>query len=591
MRDVAELLSAYFDDSLHAGEVEQLRAWLAASPDNMRRFVRESVIHSRLRDVLLERDMQSVFFAGAFDDTIDPRQIASLLDEEEEVALRREQVKADARAAGADENPSDQTLDRRLLRIDERRTPHWLVYAGIAAAAVLLVLATRPAPPLRPAGRPQPNPAAADATVQAIAAVGDSFNSVLRRGEKSFAEGDALTPGLVALERGVAELRFHSGVSVVIEAPAELELLTADRARLVRGQAVVRVPEEALGFTLHSDAASFVDLGTEFGVEIAALGTARVHILDGEVALVSSKGGPSRTLQRGLASEVRADGSVTDIAFDDARFVRRVPQSAYELAVLKSRPLAYWRLDALEGNATPGGGRLALAALVTGGIEPVDVEQARERGDGPARALVFSGEHDGLDVAAEALGLASNWTCEAWVLPDQATAGPQRIFSTFDRPRSGLALGVVDGRWNSFGSDDRRHLLLTVYGDYDCVAAEPLADGRWVHVAATVDSSGAPTLYVDGAAVDVRYRSLGEGAADGAGRTTWLDACPTPVGRATAGAAKMGRNPLGSDGGITPERWQGQLSHVAVYDRVLNAGEIENHVAATKVSTPKRPAE
>jgi hypothetical protein len=591
MRDIAELLSAYFDDSLQAGELEQLRAWLAASPDNMRRFVRESVIHSRLRDVLLERDMQSVFFSGAFDDAVDPQRIASLLDEEEEVALRREQETTDARAARADDDPNGQALDRRLLRIDERRTPHWLVYAGIAAAAVLLVLATRPAPPLRPAGRPQPNPAAAEVTAQAIAAVADSFNSVLRRGEASFAVGDALTPGLVALERGVAELRFNSGVNVVIEAPAELELLTADRAKLVRGQAVVRVPEQALGFTLHSDAASFVDLGTEFGVEVAEHGVAQVHILDGEVALVSVKGGPSRTLQRGLASEVSADGSVTEIAFDEARFVRRVPQSAYELAVLKSRPLAYWRLDALEGNATPGSGRLALAALVGAGTEPIDVDRAGANGDGPVRAFMFSGEHDGLDVAAEALGLASNWTCEAWVLPDQATAGPQRVFSTFDRPRSGLALGVVDGRWNSFGDDDRRHLLLTVYGDYDCVARDPLIDGQWVHIAATVDASGAPTLYVDGITAGVRYRSIGDGAAAGADRTTWLDESPTPVGRATAGAAKIGRNPVGSDGGISPERWQGQISHVAVYDRVLNAAEIQSHFAATKETAPKRPAE
>ncbi len=591
MRDVAELLSAYFDDSLQVGELEQLRAWIAASPDHMRRFVREAVVHSRLRDVLLERDMQSVFFAEAFDDAVDPRRIASLLDEEEEIALRRDrQAPDDAPTVRPDGPANDQSLDRRLLRIDEPRTHHWMVYAGITAAAVLLVLVTRPAPPLQPPGRSAPRPAAVNAAAQAIASVADSFNSVLRCGSRTLAEGDALIPGIVALERGVAELTFASGVTAVIEAPAELELLTADRAKLIRGQAVVRVPEHALGFTLHCDAASFVDLGTEFGVEVASDGAARVHILDGEVALVVGKGGPSRTLQRGLASEVGGDGSVREIAFDDARFVRRVPQSAYELAVLKSRPLAYWRLDEHTGNSTPGSGKLALAALVNSGIEPSEIDRAREVGDGPARAFVFSGEHNGLDVAAESLGLASNWTCEAWVQPGDAIDGPQRIFSTFDRPRSGLALGIVDGRWNNFGGAGR-HVLLTVYGEYDCVSTAPLVEGRWVHVAATIDGAGAPTLYVDGAAVGVRYRSIGAGAADGAGRTTWLDECPTPIGRATTGTAKIGRNPAGSDGDISPERWQGWLSHVAIYDRVLSAGEIQNHFAATKETTSQRPTE
>ena len=62
MRDPAELISAYFDDNLAEGELDQLRAWLAADPERMRQFARESVIHSRLRDMLLQHDMRSLVF-------------------------------------------------------------------------------------------------------------------------------------------------------------------------------------------------------------------------------------------------------------------------------------------------------------------------------------------------------------------------------------------------------------------------------------------------------------------------------------------------------------------------------------------------
>jgi hypothetical protein len=39
---------------------------------------------------------------------------------------------------------------------------------------------------------------------------------------------------------------------------------------------------------------------------------------------------------------------------------------------------------------------------------------------------------------------------------------------------------------------------------------------------------------------------------------------------------------VGSDGQVSPERFQGQISNVAVYDRVLGAKEIQQHVRATR---------
>ena len=62
----------------------------------------------------------------------------------------------------------------------------------------------------------------------------------------------------------------------------------------------------------------------------------------------------------------------------------------------------------------------------------------------------------------------------------------------------------------------------------------------------------------------------------------WLEEQATPLGKETSGAARIGRNPDGSDGQISPECWQGQISNVAVYDRVLTAKEIRRHMSATR---------
>jgi hypothetical protein len=604
MRDPAELLSAYFDDSLAEGELAELRAWLAGDRERLAQFVRASVIHSRLRDVLMQHDMRGLVFDGVFGDAVDPQHIAGLLDEEEEAAARRAREAEElARRQAMAAVRREEMLDRSLMRVEEPRVPRWLVYSSVAAAAALLVMAGRM---MGPAQAPEPKAGPAVAAARApvgtpaeppiVAEVAKTLDATLRRGTHAVAAGAKLPAGALVVDRGVAEVMFAAGAKLVVEGPAVLELMTADRARLVRGRVVAYVPEQALGFTLHSQAASFVDLGTEFGVEIDAAGQASVHVLDGEIALVApQKETPSRTLQRGAANEVSVDGAIRDIPFDEARFLRRVPASAYELAVLKSRPLAYWRLNETNPNSTlVSEGQLAASMLVSGGVATADNRAGRDAqggrvAGGPAQAALFAGEHDGLETPGDAaLGLVSDCTLEAWVLPTTRATGPQRIFSTFDRPRSGIAFGVVDGRWYKLPDDDLK-FHLTVYGDYDCLSATPIVPDKWVHLAATIDAAGTPLLYVDGAAVERRFRPLGvigEAAADDAPAAqpsaAWPAEAPTPVGRTTAGLARIGRNPVGSDGQVSPERFQGQISNVAVYDRVLGAKEIEQHVRATR---------
>jgi hypothetical protein len=586
MRDPSELIAAYFDDGLTPAEVIELRQWLDESPHHLRQFIRDSVVHSRLRDVLIQQDMRGLVRDEFFGDTVDPHRIASLLDEEEMAAARRarEQEERAERQALAAARLHEQ-LDRKLMRIEEPRTSNALVYATLAAAAIMLVMlgrftGQRPEPKAAPQiAKEQPVPAGPPL----IAEITKILDAKILAENRPIDLGGKLRPGSLFVERGAVEVSFAAGAKVVIEGPALLALVSPERARLLSGRVVAHVPPQALGFTLRSDTASFVDLGTEFGLEVDNTGVTSIHVLDGEVALVSDKKNdiPSRTLQRGRANSVAADGAVRDVPFDEGRFIRHVPESAYELAVLKSRPLAYWRLEqASAGAPWTSEGRLALSTVANAGVAAADNVEAGRTPGGPSRAATFTGDHDGIDITANAaLGLVSKCTFEAWVLPTEGPTGPRRVYSTFDRPRSGIAIGLVNGAWYNFPNDDLK-VHLTAYGVYDVMGTETVGLHRWTHLAATVEADGKPTLYVNSALTPQQVRSFVGAEPDKP--VAWSADGPTPVGRTTSGVARIGRNPVGSDGHISPERWQGQISHVAVYDRVLPAKEIREHFEATQ---------
>ena len=170
-----------------------------------------------------------------------------------------------------------------------------------------------------------------------------------------------------------------------------------------------------------------------------------------------------------------------------------------------------------------------------------------------------------------------------------------------------MAIGVVDTPWYKLPENELR-FQLTIYGRYDCLSTVPLTPNKWVHLAATVDSEGTPTLYVDGQEVDRRFRPiralsnepeklltdadvfLGDAAEVEEQPRPWLEEQATPLGVETSGTARIGRNPDGSDGKISPECWQGQISNVAVYDRVLTAKEIRRHLNATRDKLTKSHA-
>jgi len=119
--------------------------------------------------------------------------------------------------------------------------------------------------------------------------------------------GSALEPGWLRLEAGLAQVVFYSGARVVIEGPAELQLISPSEAICPAGRLLIEVPQPAHGFRLKTDQFSVVDLGTSFGVA-GASSRSEVHVFKGKVELHSAAAA-KQSLGEGQAATVEGNAS------------------------------------------------------------------------------------------------------------------------------------------------------------------------------------------------------------------------------------------------------------------------------------------
>jgi len=212
--------------------------------------------------------------------------------------------------------------------------PRAMVYGTMAALLALVVyLIARPNPVAAPPAN-DPNLAAVDVP-PLVATLERTFDAQWENPALPTQAGTRLRASSLRLKQGFAEIQFDSGATVILQAPVELELVSRDRARLLRGRLVGHVPTEARGFTVAAPNAAVIDLGTEFGVRVDNNGDTHVLIYEGAVALATGDGTTPSTAQSFTAgSAVRVDptGVVTPVQPDPLAFVRRDELNAHVMA-------------------------------------------------------------------------------------------------------------------------------------------------------------------------------------------------------------------------------------------------------------------
>jgi hypothetical protein len=71
------------------------------------------------------------------------------------------------------------------------------------------------------------------------------------------------------MKSGIAQIEFYQGARVLIEGPAELQLVSSGEATCTRGKLSANVPPQAKGFRINTPKGTIVDLGTEFGLDVS----------------------------------------------------------------------------------------------------------------------------------------------------------------------------------------------------------------------------------------------------------------------------------------------------------------------------------
>jgi len=151
--------------------------------------------------------------------------------------------------------------------------------------------------------------------------------TILRQAGVEWTDGrrhtsNILGPGKLKFSRGLIELEFHRGARMVVEGPAEFELLSDMKARCIAGKVRAEIPSPSLGFELLTPVIRVVDHGTSFGVLVERNGPCEVHVFNGDVNLVPERrdSGSESEVHEGHAVRIDPSGVQTEIANGRQKF-------------------------------------------------------------------------------------------------------------------------------------------------------------------------------------------------------------------------------------------------------------------------------
>jgi hypothetical protein len=128
--------------------------------------------------------------------------------------------------------------------------------------------------------------------------------------------GAPLSKGRLKLTQGLLNLKLTSGAELTIEAPADVEFISAMHVHLYSGTALTHAPENAQGFKVTTPATQAVDHGTDFLVSHnVQSGLSLVEVVKGEVQV----GEQAKSIQTG-ESVLVGQKSITSFDGDLVKF-------------------------------------------------------------------------------------------------------------------------------------------------------------------------------------------------------------------------------------------------------------------------------
>ena len=377
----------------------------------------------------------------------------------------------------------------------------------------------------------------------ALASIEQSVHATIFTGQREWTQDD-IRAGLYVLNQGLVQIKYTTGVTVFLEAPAEFEAVDEKRMVLHEGRLSANVPSDGVSFTVETAEAEVINFGTEFSVE-ALGGQCEVHVFEGHVRVQPKHpvDQPSEAVDLWTDEAVRiADTTRQASGIDLAkhRFIRSVqePNGAYVDAVHELSPKAYYRMpirqqgllcfpEEYSGRVLTGEGRRpACAPGFAGG-------SLRVGGPSVGRGAIVQNAPE----------IANEFTMMAWVYAE--SRGKNAVLATNMTKRNGCFAWMLDdmnGQMKIRLRDQEGEIV-------ECVTQEPIELNTWHHFACTYDGDML-TLFRNGEIVDSK---LSAAPAESRGLPLYF------------GANWRGKH-----------LWEGRIDEFAIFDKALTQEQIEN---------------
>ena len=376
-----------------------------------------------------------------------------------------------------------------------------------------------------------------------VASIEQNVHATMFAGQREWTQ-DEIRAGQYVLNQGLVQIKYASGVTIYLEAPAKFEAVDRKRVVLHEGRLSATVPPEGVGFTVETREAEVVDFGTEFSVE-AVLGQSEVHVFDGHVRVQpkqsvdqSSEAVDLWTDEAVRIADTTRQASGIDLA--KHRFIRSIkePKAAYVDAVRDLNPTAYYRMPIRQQ------GLHCLPEEYSGRV-------LTGEGRRPACAPGFSG--GSLRVGGRSIGrgaivqnapeISSEFTIMAWVYAEGRAKNA--VLATNITKNNGCFAWMLDddsGRMKMRVRDQDGELV-------ECVTRETIELKKWHHFACTYDGDMLK-LFRNG---EMSESQPCESLAESRGSILHF------------GTNWRGRH-----------RWEGRIDEVAIFDKALSHQQIDS---------------
>ena len=341
---------------------------------------------------------------------------------------------------------------------------------------------------------------------RAVALLNRTVNARWQPADRAPRLGAPLEPGRLRLVSGLAQVVFYNGARVVLEGPAELEILSSSEAVCTAGRLTAEVPPQARGFRVSTPRMEVTDLGTAFGLQVAA-DRADLHVFTGHVEFTSA-GVTNRDVPAGRGAVVEGAAPPRSIEADPGRFASLFDLQARSVAADAQRydqwraanrrwnrdPALRVHLDFEQGGA--GVWRLPDSRSAAGDLPDAAVVgcQWTEGRWATKPALEFRGVSD--RVRLQIPGGADSVTLAAWV---RVQGLDRQINSLF--MADGFAPGTL--HWVARNDGVLGLTVIGAKGAHQILTSPPVLTvdqlGLWTHVAVVLDGRARTAFhYVNG---------------------------------------------------------------------------------------------